>query len=753
MSSCCGSRKSKRGRGDDTEPLLPRYEEDTSRQRQLRQKLHTYQMYKALSEGYMPSNEQVITNLRTLLASEVLNPRSDDVSEPGRQLARDVKTLMKSFIELLKDKNDQDQIQEFLWHLSKSRVSINSSALSSQAAHATSQANTRAAYDSLRTVGGLLLTNADFRLFLDDVATIGRQVVADTTYTLSEAAHEVAEAAEPSKDELKKVDGAGADDGKQPSKDDLKKDVNQIADTVEQGIVNAGQAAKESAEQNFSGPQRDTLLNRLKQAVLKLRKRNDYSDSVATLSKLVQRYGMIYANAAEETASAVNEDVEVNRDLKNAVDSFWTLVRSFGSSQEWEYLERCFHDVMRHANKDPEFESLLGDIGKSLQEMLTDPAFFDSAPERLDELKEKSKNVDGKSSLRNDIDAFLQQVRRTLRSIPEDPSIAKMNAAAKKIIRDTSNVYTNQTSTIVADAAHIFLPLLIRSVQYIPIPRLEISVPEMDLLVENLILEPGRTVNQSSFFPYKVLVTSKTNMELAKVHSKKAKTDIKTILTVNLQGLNISASEFGYWIRAHSGLLFRFGDEGIGSFFLDERGIDVAVDLEIGRDRLARLVTLRGVRVHIHKLDYKIQRSRWRFLLWLVKPLLKQLIRRTLERKIAEFVVSLVVTINRELIFARERLRAVNIANPQDYATFIRALLARPKAYANPEVYSRVGAYPPRSGVFKDVYTPGSMVKVWRDEAERAHDVIEESEEGQNNDGLHLTWRNSIFDVNVTSAN
>lgn len=92
----------------------------------------------------MPSNEQVITNLRTLLASDVLNPCRDDVSEPGRQLARDVKTLMKSFIELLKDKNDQDQIQEFFWHLSKSRVSINSPALSSQAAHATSQANTGA---------------------------------------------------------------------------------------------------------------------------------------------------------------------------------------------------------------------------------------------------------------------------------------------------------------------------------------------------------------------------------------------------------------------------------------------------------------------------------------------------------------------------------------------------------------------------------------------------------------------------------
>lgn len=589
-------------------------------------------------------------------------------------------------------------------------------------------------------------------MFLHDVATIGRQVFADTTYTLSNAAHEVAEAAEPSQEELNKVDGAGADDGDQLSKDDLQKEVTQIATIAEQGIIHAGETAKESAEQNFSGPQSDALLNRLKQAVLKLRKRNDYSDSVSTLSKLVQRYAMLYANAAEETASAVNEDVEVNKDIKKAFDSFWTLVRSFGDSHEWEKLEKCFHDVMRHANKDPEFEDMMGEIGKSLQEMLTDPAFFDSAPERLDKLKEQSRNLGGEFSLRNDMETFLQQVRQTLKSIPADPTIAKMNAVANKIIRDVSNVYTNQTSIIVADAAHIFLPLLIRSIQYIPIPRLEVSAPEMDLLIENLVLEPGRTVNQSSFFPYKVLVTSKTKMELAKVHSKQAKSDIKTILTVNIQGLNISAADFGYWIRAHSGFLFRFGDEGIGSFFLDERGIDVAVDLEVGCDRLAHLVMLRGVRVHIHKLDYKIQRSRWKFLLWLVKPFLKQLIRRTLERKIAEFVVSFVVAINRELIFARERLRAVNIANPQDYATFIRALLARPKAYVNPDVSQRIGAYPPNSGVFKDVYTSGSIVKVWRDEAERAHDLTEEGEEGQNNDGLHLTWRNDIFDVNIVPA-
>ena len=48
---------------DEEEPLLSHYDDDTVLQRQLHQKLHTYQMLRALSKGYMPSNDQAITNL------------------------------------------------------------------------------------------------------------------------------------------------------------------------------------------------------------------------------------------------------------------------------------------------------------------------------------------------------------------------------------------------------------------------------------------------------------------------------------------------------------------------------------------------------------------------------------------------------------------------------------------------------------------------------------------------------------------
>lgn len=122
MSSCFGFCRSKRE--DDTEALLPQYADDTSLQRSLHQKMHSYQMVRALSKGYMPSTEQLIVNLRTLLASDFLNPDNPDLTDSGRLLLKHSKQWLIDFIETIRHKNDADEIQDFIWFLSKSRISL-----------------------------------------------------------------------------------------------------------------------------------------------------------------------------------------------------------------------------------------------------------------------------------------------------------------------------------------------------------------------------------------------------------------------------------------------------------------------------------------------------------------------------------------------------------------------------------------------------------------------------------------------------
>ena len=142
MSSCFGFRKSIRL--EDEEALLAVYDDDTSLQRQLHQKVHSYQMYRALAKGYMPSTEQLVVNLRTFLAADILNPDNPDLSDSGRLLIKHTKEWLKQFVETLHNKNGEDQIQDFIWYLSKSRVSLDTEDLANSASKIKVKADSKA---------------------------------------------------------------------------------------------------------------------------------------------------------------------------------------------------------------------------------------------------------------------------------------------------------------------------------------------------------------------------------------------------------------------------------------------------------------------------------------------------------------------------------------------------------------------------------------------------------------------------------
>lgn len=157
MSSCLGfGRKS-----DDQQPLLPQYRDDTQLQREVHQKLHTYQMLRALSLGFMPSNEQTIINLRSLLSADILNPDNPELSDSGRLLVKFSKQWLHQFIDLLQHKNSEDQIQDFIWYLTKARLSIDVNDIARRTTKSKAKADA--------TAGRLIISNLVLRLTCDSI--------------------------------------------------------------------------------------------------------------------------------------------------------------------------------------------------------------------------------------------------------------------------------------------------------------------------------------------------------------------------------------------------------------------------------------------------------------------------------------------------------------------------------------------------------------------------------------------------------
>lgn len=518
----------------------------------------------------------------------------------------------------------------------------------------------------------------------------------------------------------------------------MKNDAKDVSKVVGDGLVKTGQEVVESAKEHVSGDQRDTLVYRLKAAVTKLRKRNDYSDSVSTIALLIQNYALAYSRAADTTIGEVQNNIRVNDELDRAVKNAWLLFRSFGDQKEWDNLEDLLKKVMGHAEKDPDFENLMVEVGNSLSKMLTDPSFFDTMDQKIEELKEKARRGGPESSLRKDVDAALEQSRRTFNSILHDKDVSKLIATTSKILSVVSPAEQLTNSELISDSLHVFIPLFINAIQYVPIPRLEVSTPDIDLLLENLIVEPGRTINNTSFLPYRLAISTQNDLEIRKARFR-TRSSVSSLTTIKIDGLSLRADEIGFWLRTRSGF-FRLADEGIASFHLDERGIDIHIDIEIGRDQLEKMLTLRDVRVHIHHFSYQVRRSKFSWLAWLFKPILTPILRKTIESQLAAGIAEALHFANRELIYARERLRATRIADPQDLATFFKAVFARLVPEEDPDVYTAIGVRPSK-GVFRGVYAPGSIVKLWEEEARQARERVEDFEvEG---------WRNDIFDVHT----
>jgi hypothetical protein len=586
------------------------------------------------------------------------------------------------------------------------------------------------------------LTNSDFRIFLSDLNTIGRKVFADTANTISGVAENAANQIEPSNgngEALKK-----ADQGPAPTAAELESEALEISDVVVNGIKKTGREAHNSLQENITGQQKETLIHRLKAAVTKLRQRNDYTDSVSTIGLLIKRYAKVYSRAVDKTISTIQEDVDTNEELDSSIKNGWSLVSSFGDKEAWKELEKRFNKVIEHGQKDPEFEQLMEELAESIQKMLTDPEFFDSASDKVEELKEKSKEVGTDSPLRKDIDALLQQARKTYDSVLNDHDISKLLQTSLRLWSLLFPASQAINPELLTDTYTIFLPLLIQAIQYLPIPRLEISVPEIDLLLENLILEPGRTINNTSFLPFQLKVETFNDLSIRKARFRTVST-VKSLVTIKLQGLSIRADEVGFWFRAHKGLL-RLADEGIASFELDDRGIDIEIDVEVGKERLEKILSLRNVRVKIHHLSYTLRKSKFACLAWLFKPLLRPILRKVLERQLATAIGDFFHAANRELLFARERLRATRISDPRDLRTFVKAVLTRLTPADDPDLYTSVGvrgAADQRGNIFAGVYAPGSVVKLWDEEAARAGEVVD--------DNASKGWRNEIFDVQARS--
>lgn len=234
------------------------------------------------------------------------------------------------------------------------------------------------------------------------------------------------------------------------------------------------------------------------------------------------------------------------------------------------------------------------------------------------------------------------------------------------------------------------LPAFIDEIKYIPIPRIEYSDPQYDIVIENLILS-GDSLLPNVF---------DSKIESYNSFSLKSETQSKPshkTLFVRMSEIQAEIDDVVFFYKKKTGFP-KLSDRGVASLTVGGKGISVATRITTVTDNPAKTFKVASCKCNVDNLKVKVNDSNHDILYKAIRPLVigqvKKQVSRAIEEKITaminqldEKVTKSIVKMNQDLQMkayealpeeekARQQPPAVSMARPRPglFSTFVNVL-------------------------------------------------------------------------------
>lgn len=221
-----------------------------------------------------------------------------------------------------------------------------------------------------------------------------------------------------------------------------------------------------------------------------------------------------------------------------------------------------------------------------------------------------------------------------------DPQNKAFAESMNKLFNDLGTDENGKTvfkPHLVKDLTDVILPGFFESVQYIPIPRIEYSDPQIDAVVENLVIEGDNLAPN-------VLEFGSDNYWRWGRKSISNKNKNKVMLSVS--GVQMDLRDVSYYVKKKEGFP-SITDKGVMDVFMGGSGFSFKVEMETAdraRENNAQthFFKVNKVETDIQNLQIKLKKSNHKLLFNLAKPLLlkvmRPVIQKVLEKQIKDSV-------------------------------------------------------------------------------------------------------------------
>jgi len=371
---------------------------------------------------------------------------------------------------------------------------------------------------------------------------------------------------------------------------------------------------------------REQTIWRLRKMVVEIQGHPDYAQAINTLLNLAETYaghGTTVANASTGTVKGAHSDTS----LKRAEADLKTLIERFANGTSTDDWFKSINQIYTDADKDPELKSWFKSIDKYVRKCLQQQGYImeDRATDEWNELYDRG-NFLLRDRYRNHTDRIVDESKFLADQFDKDPMNKRFAESMNKLFNDLGNDENGKPTFkphLVKDLSEVILPGIFESIRYVPIPRIEYSDPQIDAVVENLVIESDNLMPN---------ILEVANDNYFRWGRKKVANTNKNSIQLSVSGIQMDLKDVSYYVKRKQGFP-SITDTGIADIYLGGSGLSFKMKLSTAdkKDR-QNFFKVDKVDVDVKNFNIKLQKSKHKILFAIAKPTMLKVIRPALQK-------------------------------------------------------------------------------------------------------------------------
>lgn len=435
----------------------------------------------------------------------------------------------------------------------------------------------------------------------------------------------------------------GGNTGTNPTQG-IKEGINTVRDRANQNVDDETkermrrekEAQKQKARNymNSKMPQerREQTIWRLKKMIVEIQGHQDYNQAITTLLDLAENYAGHSRNVANQAAGSA-KGAHKDTNLKQAERDLRELIERFANYTSTQDLFDSINELYRDADRDPELKDWFKRANRYMRKCLQEQGFIleDRANDEWNQIYDHGRFL-LRDRYRNHTDRLVDEVNFLVGQFNEDRQNRAFGDACEKLFNDLGNDENGKPTFkphLVKDLRDIILPSVFEQIRYVPIPRIEYQDPQMDAVIENLVIEGD------NLMPNAVELASDNYFRWGR---KTVTNKNKNSVMISVSGVQCDLRDVSYYVKKKQGFP-SITDQGVMDILLYGSGLSFKIKVSTA-DKTDRqnFFKVDKVDVDVKNFNIKFKSSQHKMLLKLFKGFVVKAVRPAIQKALEKVI-------------------------------------------------------------------------------------------------------------------